>query len=1052
MWRREKTASQIATALGGVGRNAVIGKAHRLGLQSRPSSRDPKSDTRPHLLEQIEDPLLGALGGSVVAADLLDRSWPDGTPYLDKGARAALVGSIDLAGAERSEPIVMATAADLVSAIAALGNPRRKGIKPRVVQPYLKQISAAARPASFVPPKLERRVGAGLRWDVVQVLVEAATMRSRLNPHASPIELPHLIGALVATPAGQAGVLQAMPIPQGFEQFRSFAASVYDNYAAKLKLASARGVATLMVREIDAQGPFRGPRVDRAGYSSDHVDAQVSDPDLRKDARALADLILLEAAAPPLAIGVFGPWGSGKSTLLAALKQEISAQVEDERNAAALGHAIEDPAIRRVSGVMQLEFNAWTFADSENLWASLTSDIFEQIAAGGKDAAQARVGARLVAEVAERTSEETELLRAAQANLAESRARIRAAATALEAAERDERLSLVDAAFDVAKDLLVKVKIKDDETSDGDAKDAARTQAESPEASGTSGKAAMVKAEADPLSQDKKPQATYLKVFQDALLIGEGIEAQRRISNYAEAGGSMVRASLMVKDYLLAQPRGRLGLGVAACVALAIVAYFVVPLVLPLASPVLKLLTAVAVGTAALIGSTWVYALPAFHVAGLLNAKLKERSTQARAKRASAQAERNKAQADEAEARRAIERSRCIVEKYADVREVGSAPGLMLDYLLEESAEIARLRGSLGTLGTVRKAFEKLNTLVQAHAQDRNSPVQRIIIYIDDLDRCSGAQVVQILEAIHLLLAFPCFVVVAAVDARWLTSALSSTHGQLDGQRGVTPADYLEKIFQIPYWVRPLRTDSEAGGLGSYGRLINELTGNQAESAQKILTDEEEKEDDLVQILAKGWSPLRQIEPLAPQVDLTPERKQLRFNQAELRLFHDMGGLAARSPRAVKRMINIYRLLRVSALVRGASVTILDADGHPAPGPLVQFALACEAGLPSDKATQLAEFIAAMNADEWQIWASALEDEGRLIDSAALTKIVGDAELRIRLSHAFRSAAGIVEPKAQLRDLKAAFMLAGRYGFRMPTTSVEVPGANEPDLLDFLED
>lgn len=37
MWEAGQTASQIAEALGGVSRNAVIGKAHRLGLQSRPS-------------------------------------------------------------------------------------------------------------------------------------------------------------------------------------------------------------------------------------------------------------------------------------------------------------------------------------------------------------------------------------------------------------------------------------------------------------------------------------------------------------------------------------------------------------------------------------------------------------------------------------------------------------------------------------------------------------------------------------------------------------------------------------------------------------------------------------------------------------------------------------------------------------------------------------------------------------------------------------------------------------------------------------------------------
>ncbi len=37
MWAEGKTASAIAEDLGGVSRNAVIGKAHRLGLDSRPS-------------------------------------------------------------------------------------------------------------------------------------------------------------------------------------------------------------------------------------------------------------------------------------------------------------------------------------------------------------------------------------------------------------------------------------------------------------------------------------------------------------------------------------------------------------------------------------------------------------------------------------------------------------------------------------------------------------------------------------------------------------------------------------------------------------------------------------------------------------------------------------------------------------------------------------------------------------------------------------------------------------------------------------------------------
>jgi GcrA cell cycle regulator len=44
MWEKGMTASQIAEALGEVSRNAVIGKAHRLGLQSRPSPVKPNED------------------------------------------------------------------------------------------------------------------------------------------------------------------------------------------------------------------------------------------------------------------------------------------------------------------------------------------------------------------------------------------------------------------------------------------------------------------------------------------------------------------------------------------------------------------------------------------------------------------------------------------------------------------------------------------------------------------------------------------------------------------------------------------------------------------------------------------------------------------------------------------------------------------------------------------------------------------------------------------------------------------------------------------------
>ena len=49
MWSAGATASQIADELGGVSRNAVIGKAHRLGLDPRPSPVKPgeEKDKKP---------------------------------------------------------------------------------------------------------------------------------------------------------------------------------------------------------------------------------------------------------------------------------------------------------------------------------------------------------------------------------------------------------------------------------------------------------------------------------------------------------------------------------------------------------------------------------------------------------------------------------------------------------------------------------------------------------------------------------------------------------------------------------------------------------------------------------------------------------------------------------------------------------------------------------------------------------------------------------------------------------------------------------------------
>jgi hypothetical protein len=58
------------------------------------------------------------------------------------------------------------------------------------------------------------------------------------------------------------------------------------------------------------------------------------------------------------------------------------------------------------------------------------------------------------------------------------------------------------------------------------------------------------------------------------------------------------------------------------------------------------------------------------------------------------------------------------------------------------------------------------NRATADHFDDGRPPptLSRIVLYIDDLDRCPEKLVVEVLRAVHLLLAFDLFVCVVAVD------------------------------------------------------------------------------------------------------------------------------------------------------------------------------------------------------------------------------------------------------------------------------------------------
>jgi WD40 repeat protein len=149
-----------------------------------------------------------------------------------------------------------------------------------------------------------------------------------------------------------------------------------------------------------------------------------------------------------------------------------------------------------------------------------------------------------------------------------------------------------------------------------------------------------------------------------------------------------------------------------------------------------------------------------------------------------------------------------------------------------------------GLLALLRRDLEELSRrLAPPHPDDRTPgqsgpDTERIILYIDDLDRCPADRVVQVLQAIHLLLAFPLFVVIVGVDSRWLLRSLRTHYREVlgaperrahdsDNSGGehwaATPQNYLEKIFQISLCLRPMSRSGYADLVtADIGRLIED--------------------------------------------------------------------------------------------------------------------------------------------------------------------------------------------------------------------------------------
>lgn len=177
----------------------------------------------------------------------------------------------------------------------------------------------------------------------------------------------------------------------------------------------------------------------------------------------------------------------------------------------------------------------------------------------------------------------------------------------------------------------------------------------------------------------------------------------------------------------------------------------------------------------------------------------------------------------------------------------------------------------------------------------------KIVIFIDDLDRCSDDKIMEILQAINLVLAESRFYVVMGVDTTMLFRAIQSHYRKAHG--GQTDPDgfarfYLRKIIQLSFHL-PDSADTQRSA------FIDSLFSSAARGKVEVVETGTAKEvaEGALPPLPVDVTSLREADPVPlEQVTDTP---------AELQAFKDFSAFIEDNARETKRLVNVHRLVKI---------------------------------------------------------------------------------------------------------------------------------------------
>jgi len=604
--------------------------------------------------------------------------------------------------------------------------------------------------------------------------------------------------------------------------------------------------------------------------------------DFENDYKSFASIIALKRVTPPLAIGLFGNWGSGKSFFMEKLEKEIE-KLTLEKDPEYFEH------------IVPVKFNSWHYSDT-NLWASLITQIFESL----NNYAQKKPNGQ---EAIEAIYKELNL-------------------TGIQLLETKKKIAINDEKANVLK----QQKVEKEYEIERKKKTLNLWRAQD-----------FIKLVfSDPYIQDDFQNIK--NQFKDEKLIDNLNEIEEKYSEIDTAKDRVFKSLSLLKE----NNRGKWkGIWIIA-VIFGILGWLAIG---PFKEAIQKFINDSIFVSGLIV--IWLANLmtqlsPYFSKVNQFYKRLKSlKETVEKEKEKVHLKEHDEIDRLEKEIESLTQEKNILQEEQIQTEErneklkkeiIDFGTGKMLANFLIDKSEDETYNKQLGIVSWIRKDFSKLNDLfqnqkiVQAKENDSIPQVQidRIVLYIDDLDRCNENVVVKVLEAIHLLLAFPLFVVVVGVDPRWLNNALTVKYKNLFGNQiekgnineniyfneAATSYDYLEKIFHIPFALKPINKVGREKLLQYLMR--NEMSTNEINYIDSSTVTEALKFEDLTPETNQPSSKDKNEEYIQKNNHkiIKTTRERLVFTDKELEYMQKISPIFGQTPRTINRYVNIYRIIK----------------------------------------------------------------------------------------------------------------------------------------------